>query len=191
MGTRHFYSTEQKDSKIKWIKADEDTARKLTSAIAKQHGSALRGVAMFMELFFMTIPVVLLLAFAGFGYRQGIPMLVLIFCILFICAMLARQISQFKKHLPHYLPQKQSDIWIVRVKCSDVHTSGMTSSRDYYAAFNIAGGHVRVRIPREVYHANPAGKPYILYKFNARHGNAWQAIAEASLVDGEERMGSE
>ena len=187
VGTRHFYPVEKKDSRIKWERADVDTAKKLASAIHKNsYGTAMIMVARIVVLFPFAILLTILVMFLGLlkiNYARIVndtEIVVYIFyaaCILFFLVFL---VIRYMKMRPYLYPARQKRMWIFRTKCASTSVSGMRRN-DYYANFQRGGDHICIQIQWPEYQANPKGKEYIFYKFNDRVGNRWAAIAADRL----------
>lgn len=180
MGTRHFYATERKDSRIKWDKADPDMAQRLLDAINRQLKPTV------VVRFFAIIPfsgVAMFLAYYFLILLKENPPLLFSFVYLAICgAFLVFLFLAFIK--PFLFPIKRRDIWTFHAKCTDV--SFYNPSRDhYFAYFQKGGGHISLKITAdECKKRLPVGKEYIFYKFNNRTGNRWCAIP-ADTLDGQ------
>ena len=175
MGTRHFSSVEERGSRIKWIKADPDMARKLAAAIKNDAGP----IPMFIGRINVFAPLVILIGLlTAFFYMTKETPAPLFFSIPFVsagCVFFVLFLWRGIKLLPYFYPEKQADIWIFRAKCGEVYSSGIGSDERYYATFQKGGGHISLDLgwcnePELV------GKEFIFYKFNDKCGNRWTAI---------------
>lgn len=177
---------EPKNSTINWSKADPITKKRLTDVLVKKNKVARIVGNLF---FFLVIGAILFVI----GYcidlaikNQDIIVFYLII-ILFGCILLGVCIYGYIKGRPYMYPEKQSEIWIFRTKCSRIGESSRYTLRDetnhgYFAFFNSKAGQICMLIPYAEYISNPVSKEYIFYKFNNRTGNRWTNIA-AEKVD--------
>ena len=189
MGTRHFYPTEQKHSRIKWEIADAETARSLAAAIQKYSYGLVNAKVARVVVF--TPGVLLLVILVGFlsllirNYSRIVGSIEIYFYIFYLVAIVFFAVFllvRYIKFRPYLYPERQPCIRIFRAKCASLSTRGMRRN-DYYANFQKGGGHICIRIEWHEYDANPTGKEYIFYKFNDRTGNRWTAIASDKLSE--------
>ena len=188
MGTRYFSPVEEKDSRIKWERADANTAPKLALAINKYaHGIVSAKVARIIVF----LPGVILLVLLG-GYlillRNNYVRLVSdiegVFYILFALLIVFFSIFllvRYIKFRPYLYPERQPCIWMFRTKCYEVSTMGIGSDKRYCAHFQKGGGHISIRLTYSEYKMNPTGNEYIFYKFSNQTGTRWSAIPADKL----------
>ena len=119
VGTRHFYPVEEKNSRIKWEKADPDTAQKLVSAINKNsHGVVSVKIARVVVFFPGIILLVLLAGYLNLlknNYARLVLDIELFFYILYGALMVFFSVFMLRRYIkfrPYLYPEKQPDIWI-------------------------------------------------------------------------------
>lgn len=182
MGTRRFHSVEQKDSRIKWERADAETTRKIILALKKnRYGLWVRLLTGFPFVIFLA----LLLGFLVKIFRNPdlIDTASMIFSAFCFTIIFVVYLVRYIKLRPYLYLERQSGIWIFRAKCADINIILRNSGRErrYYAYFQKGGIHISIPIRQSVHKANPKGEEYIFYKFNNRTGNRWAALAAHEL----------
>lgn len=182
MGTRRFTSIEEKDSRVKWEKADVLTAEKLKAAIKSRQIYTLRSVrGSGVSSIFLVFPVLLLL-FYFFVIAETQPFYVHIIVVSALSIFFFGYLIRFIKHPPRpSFNFKNRDIWIKRAKCNDLFISGTGSDKKYLAAFQMGTVHVCLRMRLFQYQVNPVGEEYIFFKFNKQYGNTWEAVSAVDV----------
>ena len=182
MGTRRFSKVEEKNSRIKWAKADPITKQKLSVAINKySHGLVSARVARVLVFIPSIVLLVLLIIFLSKVKNSNTPLVVFIIFFVTLTFFTIFFLIESIKFRPYLYPERQHDIWIFRARCEGRSTFGQGSDEVYFATFQKGGGHISIRISGYEYDSNPIGTEYIFYKFNDRCGNQWAAIEETKL----------
>ena len=187
MRMRHFGEVEEKNSRIKWEKADPVTKQKLSAAINKYSFDSVPikvvRVLVFTPGLFILVPLIIFLSQIK---NSDTPLVVSIIVYASLAFFAIVFLNIYIKFRPYLYPERQPDIWIFQAKCDGryacVGRNGEDFEREvYFANFQKAGGRMRIKISEHEYESNPIGEKYIFYKFNDRCGNRWAAIEKTKL----------
>ena len=187
MRMRHLGEVEEKNSRIKWEKADPVTKQKLSAAINKYSFDSVPikvvRVLVFTPSLFILVPLIIFLSQIK---NSDTPLVVSIIVYASLAFFAIVFLNIYIKFRPYLYPERQPDIWIFQAKCDGryacVGRNGEDFEREvYFANFQKAGGRMRIKISEHEYESNPIGKKYIFYKFNDRCGNRWAAIEKTKL----------
>lgn len=108
LGTRRFSSIEPIDSRVKWEKADAETAKKLKAAIQSKYIYKLRSVrGGGVSAMFLVFPVLLLLFyFLAIAKSQSFYVHIIVVCAM--CIFFFAYLIRYAKHPPRPFFQKNT-----------------------------------------------------------------------------------
>jgi len=118
MRMRHFGEVEEKNSRIKWEKADPVTKQKLSAAINKYSFDSVPikvvRVLVFTPGLFILVPLIIFLSQIK---NSDTPLVVSIIVYASLAFFAIVFLNIYIKFRPYLYPERQPDIWIFQAKC--------------------------------------------------------------------------
>ena len=180
MGVRHFKPREEKDSRIKWEKADALTAKKLAIALKKEQNPIGLFIFAAMGLFGFCFLWVLIGALV-LMFMRGEGHVFYAFILGYAIFLVGFMIFRGAEYRPYLNPAKQKDVWIFYATCQDAPNYGMRRPSDM-ATFNKGGRHIAITIPHDEFLQKPAGKTYVFLSSTTGRGTAGRRLQRKSWM---------